>query len=72
MHMHVGVKVRVHMYRENTDPNSVHPLKWVSNLALISMVFGQTYINLFAHTIYRNLSLISSGSGLTASFDFNH
>ena len=29
------------------------------------------YTNLFAPTIYRNLSLISLGSGLIASFDFN-
>lgn len=28
--------------------------------------------NLFAHKIYRNLSLISLGSGLLASIGFNH
>lgn len=36
--MHVSVKVRVHVYREKADP--VHPLSWVSILALNSVVFG--------------------------------
>lgn len=30
------------MHRENTEPDCVHPLKWISILALISMVSAQT------------------------------